>query len=144
MKTIKTIITMLGLFYYSITFASPHYSNLTVTILNNSPDDYLFLNAEKNDLNAQRIVNYPKPAKALTITANAFTAERSLTELSLGSAPEGNFSYENQHDGSTCAFSFNSEGVRLLNDNNHCSVTNEKVSTIFGVPYQWNSVLTIS
>lgn len=140
----KIIISTLALFYCSITLASAHQGNLSVTIVNNSHDNYLFLDADSEKNNLKNIVDYPKPAIALSTTKNAFLAEISTTEYSLGLAPEGNFRYENQHDGSICSFRFDSRGVTLLSNNNHCSVINEKPWTSLGIPYQWNAIVTIS
>ena len=142
----KILILSLMTFYCGISLASVHYSNLNVTIINNSPDNYLFLTAEKKQTNIQSVVNYPKPAMAKSTTINAFLAERSLIDYDnlKGLAPEGTFSYINQQDGNICSFVFNSLGVTLLNQNNHCSVSNETISTVFKTPYQWNAFITIS
>jgi hypothetical protein len=122
-------------------FAAPHHSYLYVTIINDSENNYLYLDAETKDY-----VSSHQNAVSKLKTSGAFFVKKTMIDYS-GFPPTGSFRYKNQLDNTICSFRFDSAGVTLVENNNHCSVNNEEpIST--GWPlyanYRWNATITIN
>lgn len=131
------IFSLCLLFYATNAAASSHKSYFYVTIDNQSDNNYVYSNGTADGtINHQNAVSHYKTIDALVVT-------KTMIGFS-GSAPKGDFSYENQTDHTVCSFKFDTSGVTPLNNNQHCLVTNYPYQTTrLGVAYRWDATITI-
>ncbi len=137
--TVSAILAALSPISNAAPLFAPHRSSIHFNINNQTNSNYLFAGvkhtkANEKTLQAQNVISN-------FVTNDAFVDQLLMFDYS-GSAPQGEVTYYNQNNGSTCIFHYG-RNVVVTSGANHCLVTSVTKKSSLGVTYEWDANITI-